>query len=383
MHDREYELSFRVERLIDDFGRRQGGSVKFADAIRIVIGKSHTLAKQIDAAVSKGLLERLELLPPGSTAIGEYHADGRFIRLGSDVESEPGTAAFVLGHETQHALNSPLTSRVIRRFHQEVAHTAATTRDYTMAVQTLIRSCRWDESSSTLAGLNALVGYVRGTRPEAQLSDVFDAAPSAAADYIIDQDRSARYIPSLKANDDLTIPITLDNIEAVAREYFDKSPEDTRLGARRTSDYANYYGAWTVGAIAASHNRKVPGQPMRIDLASLGLIRRIMEENGIELYGVRQQAYVDASTQPPTHDFFHHTIGTFRYVPPTPTGHQLKPGLNPAALEVARLASLGFARPATQARQLPSGRQLHDQRRQAGTVRNARPVRPTQSNSVT
>lgn len=47
------------------------------------------------------------------------------------------------------------------------------------------------------------------------------------------------------------------------------------------------------------------------------------------------------------------------------------------------LAYLRFARPATQARQLPSGRQLHDQRRQAGTVRNARPVRPAQSNSVT
>ena len=383
MRDSASELSFRAEQLIDDFEHRRGGSAEFSGTLRLVIGRSPALARQIDSAVSKGLLSRLELLSLDSSAVGEYHTAGRLIRLRPDLESEPGTVAFVLGHETQHALNSPITSRAIGWFHQEVAHIASTTHDYTRPVRTLIRSSRWDESSSTLAGLNALVGYVRGTRREAQLSDVFDAAPNAVADFIIGEDRTAQYLPSFEANEDLTIPITPDNIEAVAREYFDKSPDETMLGARGTSDYANYYGAWAIGAIVPSHLRSAPVQPMRIDLASLGLIRQIMEENGIDLHGVQQQAYVDASTQPPTQDFFHHTMGTFRYVPPT--GAAIDPANDPStdrAFEALRLASLGFARPPTAAIRLPSGIQLSARGQPAVAVRNVRPKRTVQSNSV-
>lgn len=381
--DDESVLSNRVERLLRDFERDRVTPPELAETVRVAISGSPLLASQLDSAISKGLLKRLAMLPRDSSASGEYHARAQLIKLSPHLQSKPGGAAFVLGHESQHALNSSTTSRLVAQFDRDVARTAVSDRDYTAAVRTVIGSYRWDEASSTLAGWNALIGYVRSTRRKVRLTDVVRAAPNVAVDFVIRRGRKVQYFSSLESAEDLTLAPTPENVEAVAQKYFDKTPKDARLGASATSDYRNYYAAWAVGVIAASHNRRAGDQPMRIDLQSLGLSRKIMEENGIDLHGARQQAYVDASTQPPTRDFFHHTIGTFRYVPPTPTGHQLKPGLNPAALEVAHLASLGFARPATQARQSPSGRQLHDQRRQAATVRNARPVRPTQSNSVT
>jgi len=217
---------------------------------------------------------------------------------------------------------------------------------------------------------------VRSTRRQLRLSDITHAVGPIATDFVLGRGRRARYIPSISANADLTVPITPGNIEAIARKYFDKSPDGSRLGVRATSDYANYYGAWAIGVIAPSHHSSAPDQPMRIDLASLGLIRRIMEENGIDLHGLRQQAYVDASTQPPTSGLFHHSVGTFCYVPPSPIP------LNRQVADVIRLASLGFPKPPTTAIRLPTGKQLPDCSHPAKAVRNARFVRARQSNSV-
>lgn len=365
-----------IERLLRDFERDRNTPPGFAETLRVAIAGSPILAKQLDSAMSKGLLKRLAMLPPDSSASGEYHARTQLIKLSPDLQSKPGVAAFVLGHESQHALNSPTTSRLVVQFHRDVARSAATDRDYTAAVRTVIGSYRWDEASSTLTGWNALVGYVRSTRRRVRLTDVVRAAPKVAVDFVIRRGGKAQYFSSLESADDLTLPPTPENIEAVARKYFDKSPKDTKLGALATSDYPNYYAAWAVGVIAPSHGRMARDQPMRIDLESLGLIRKIMEENGIDLHGLRQQAYIDASTEPPTRDFFHHTIGTFRYVPPTATAIDC---LSPKALEALHLASLGFARPATEAIQLPRRGQLRDHARQAGAVRNAQLVRPGQS----
>lgn len=351
MNDRDRRLSFRVERLLERFVNEPDATAEHGQILRGVICSSPSLAAQIDAALSSGSLRHLRPLGPGDHASGAYHAEHRMIQVEPDILSVPGLAAFILGHEVQHAINRPASMRAARRFHANVWRAAITTKDYTQVIDDLIQAGRWDEASANIAGWNALVDHVRSYRRRPRLTDIVAAAPWPASDFVLGRGRRTRFFPSISANIDFTIPMSSANIEAVARKYFDKPAVQLALGGGGTADYANYYAAWAVGQAARVHAAVVPDQPMRIDLARLGLSRKLMEESGIDLAGIQQQTYIDASTQPPTRDAFHHTIGTYTYVSP-PALPDDRPQ-NPAR-EAARLAATGFALPATEAIPAPT-----------------------------
>lgn len=346
MTERTRPLSAQADRLIRDFHTRADLSDGDARVLRHAISSSRTLARQIDEAITSRVLERIALLEQGVHAVGEYHSHLKTIKLSSSALSRPGMTAFIMGHETQHALNSRSIARVYRAFHGDVRRAALTTHDYTSAVENLIKATRWDESSASLAGWNALVDHARNMHSNLWLGQLVRAMPSEMLTDFIDDTRAVPAIHSdLTVNADLTIDPSAENLESIARRYFDKPAVQTGIGGRGTSDYANYYAAWAVGQAARVHAAVAPGQPMRIDLASLGLSRKLMEESGIDLAGMRQQTYVDESTHPPSREAFHHTIGTFTYVPPAALTEN-RP--NPAR-EAAQLAATGFALPATEA----------------------------------
>lgn len=343
-------LSRQAEELIREFQENGDTSDRDVRSLRIAIGSSRTLSRQIDQAVDSAALRRIVLLGPGN-AVGEYHALRRTIKLSRSILARPAETAFTLGHETQHALNSRATLRANQAFHQETRRDAITTQDYTTAIQRLIAANRQDEASANLAGWNALVDHSRGVREKVWIGRILrSVSPRTLADIVDETAHDPKVHSEFIVNRDLTIDLSPDNIEAMAQRFFDKDARLTQLGGRGTADYANYYAAWAVGQAAVVHAALSPGQPMRIDLDRLGLSRKLMEESGIDLAGIGQQTYIDLSTRPPTRDAFHHTIGTFSYVPPKAALEDPLP--NPTR-DAARLAAISFALPATEALRAP------------------------------
>lgn len=351
MNSRSHRLSPQGEQLIHRFREHFTASDPYIRTLQFTIGSSEVLSEQLDQAVRSGTLRRIDLLDH-TNAVGEYHATLKTIKLSASILTSPGMIAFILGHEAQHALNSCATADASRAFYQDVRRAAATTQDYTMAAENLIKASRWDEATANLGGWNALVDHARGVHRRLWIGRVLRKVPRGTlTDFIDDRGSDAFVHPEFETNPDLSIDMSPQNIEAMAQRFFDKDPEVTGIGGGGTSDYANYYAAWAVGQAAKVHTVVSPRQPMRIDLASLGLSRKLMEESGIDLAGSRQQTYIDASTHPPTRDAFHHTIGTFSYVPPTTA--PVVPAQDPTS-EAARLAAIGFAFPPTDATRAPT-----------------------------
>lgn len=344
MSDHNAQLSPRVKQLVQDFALQPGNTPRSVEGLRTAIGRSPTLASQIDKAISGGLLRHLEILDVNANSGGEYHSEERVIKLPTGLLAKPATTSFILGHETQHALNAPAIARAYDRFARAIVHIAATTRDYTDAVDELIKVNRKDEASANLAGWNALADFVRRPHRRLEVDDVIDAAPDVALDFVDWNDGRPVIHRGLTPEPDLSFALSPPNLEAMAVTFVDKSADEVHLGPSGTSDYANYYATAAIGIAVWKHNQRNPGQLIRIDLARLGLSRRLIEENGLRL-GVWQQPYIDGSTCPPTRGTFHDTGFAHRYIPFPPCGD----GLEYRALDAARLAAIGFTGPATEA----------------------------------
>ncbi|QGN34196.1 hypothetical protein [Microlunatus sp. Gsoil 973] len=227
---------------------------------------------------------------------------------------------FVLGHELQHALNNPAMQATHERFLEAIGYAAQMACDYTLAIRDHLAYQRVDEASANLTGWNALVEHVRDAYPQASLAHV--VLKSWRAEDFVTPTRGAKMYaarPGLTIKPDLTIDPSPANIEAIGRYYFDKDPGHTKIGYLGTSDYLNLYGAEAVSQVAAFHRDYNDGQHpppiMIINATELGLSRKIMEENGIDLQGQPTQPYLDCSTDPPRLEFLHHTITTHRHVP--------------------------------------------------------------------
>ncbi|MBO0810520.1 MAG: hypothetical protein J2P23_00580, partial [Microlunatus sp.] len=240
------------------------------------------------------------ILLPADTHIGaSYDGESQTMSLPLRI-LEPGRwagLAFVLGHELQHALNMPVMDEREKRFLETTGDIAQTTHDYSPAIRDYIADQRTNEASAHLAGWNAVAELIRTADPNATIDKIVRKTPWAA-DFVRPNNTSglADLRPGLTVRPDLSFDLSPSNIEAMARYYFDKKPEQTAIGDIGTSDYRNDYGAWAVMQAAAFHRyftRDVePPPPMIINLTQLGLSRQIMEENGIDLEGVPAQPYL-------------------------------------------------------------------------------------------
>lgn len=331
-------LSPQAQAVITTFGQLPGVTQDQVNNLQAVINASPRLIDQINDAVAQGHLRQIVPLT-NRNAGGEYDGLSKEMRLplarlsttppsGSPVYSA-GEVAFVLGHELQHGFNHAATQQAYRDFRHDAnlkAQEANMPRDYSAVVKTLIAANRRDEAGAEIAGWNAVVSMVKNTQPNPTLADIYNAQPSRLHNFI---DRSQTIPPvytlksNLSLNPDRTLSPTSANIEAMGQNYFDKAPKNTNLGHHGNSDYANYYGAWAIGAVARHERHHNPPQPglatpqMSLNLAQLGLSEQLLEQNGIHLGNNTQPiAYFDSSTRPPVHGLFQHTINSHRHVSP-------------------------------------------------------------------
>lgn len=342
-------LSADMERLLTEFSRAPGVSQDQVENLRSAVVNSPALSTQVDAAIGAGHLQHFALLPAGTNAGGTYDGDAKTINLPASILSTPATPSdrqaaeltFVLGHEIQHGFNHAQTRQAYTQFESAVEASTRGDRDYTRAIGDLLSTNRNDEATANLAGWNALVGMVKTTNPEATLGDIY-AANLRAEDFVTrTPGPPTTYLahPDLTINDDLSITPTADNVEGMAKHYFDKAPHLAQLGHNGNSDYQNYYGAYAIGRAsqyAALNVGPDATTGMTINMQQLRLQESLVEQNGISLGegNPPPQPYHDSSSSPPTLHHFEHTATTHTHVPIVAQGFAGQP-LHAAGIETS------------------------------------------------
>lgn len=253
----------KLEKILTDFETAHDtGTDKPGKNLRELLDKSPDLKARILDSVSKGHLEKFDVLPSGANAGGTYSADTKTIELPLDELKKADTnktsaseLVFVMGHEIQHSFNSTVADKASDDFIKDVDRISKTPgpHDYTASVKTLIQANRVDEAGAHIGGFNAISSQVLKDNPGAGLKDLYNAYPGRMEDFI-DRSGSAPTFtyalkPGLTIESDMTIKDSPANVAAMGKHYFDQPPSSARLGTHGNQDYPNYYGEWAVNVI--------------------------------------------------------------------------------------------------------------------------------------
>lgn len=330
----------RLDRVIGEVGNSTSAAHR---NLRAVIEESPALTRQMNEAVAGGHLKHFSLMAASENAGASYSPETQTINMKhgdlSEVERRD-LLTFLMGHEVQHGINRDRTRFGLEQFDREarlVLESGQPLHDYSPTLEQMLSINRNDEASAHIAGWNALVSRVKRRNPEAQLSDIGKLAGEVGYinDFVESEQIEGRKHFSAKAgftlNADLSITPNKHNIEAAGRHYFDKEPQDTRLGHHGNSDYANYYAAALVSSVCQYEllNPRLAGD-VQLDMRGLGLQEKLLEQNGISLGTASARcAYFDTQA-PSIAAHFDHTAESHEHMPVygLPAPSRLSQGLN-------------------------------------------------------
>ena len=286
----------KLEKILTDFETANDtGTDKPGKNLRELLDKSPDLKARILDSVSKGHLEKFDVLPSGANAGGTYSADTKTIELPLDELKKAGTdkaaaaeLVFVMGHEIQHSFNSTVADKASDDFVKEVDRISKTpgAHDYTASVKTLIQANRDDEASAHIGGFNAISSQVLKDNPSAGLKDLYNAHPGRMGDFI-DRSGSAPTFtyalkPGLTIEADMTLKDSPANVTAMGKHYFDQPPSSARLGTKGNQDYPNYYGEWAVNVIDATEKHALAEAKKADPSAVAPEVKLNMKEIGLD-----------------------------------------------------------------------------------------------------
>lgn len=322
-------VSPELERLIGEVGPPDSSAYR---NLRGAVESSPALTEQMNAAVAQAHLKHFALLPKTEHAGANYSPLTQTINLKtSDLvtgdERVRNTLIFKLGHEIQHGFNRFDTARALDRFDREVQQTSGAgpgaAHDYTPPMRAMLSVNRTDEASAHIAGWNALVSKIKSARPNATLEDIYHSGFDYRDDFI-EIDRGVRgptytVQPGIRLNPDASITPDAANLEAIGRRYFDKVPDDTKLGSHGNSNYTNFYATNLVSAICrAELSDPARAGSLTLDMKALKLDESLLEQNGISLREPPRSgercAYRDTGA-PQVERHFDHTADSHHYVP--------------------------------------------------------------------
>lgn len=291
----------KLEKILTDFETaHDAGTDKPGKNLRELLDRSPDLKARILDSVSKGHLEKFELLPSGANAGGSYSSGSKSIELPLDDLKKAGTdktsaseLVFVMGHEIQHSFNSTVADKASADFVKEAERISRTPgpHDYTASVKTLIQANREDEAGAHIGGFNAISSQVLKDNPKAGLKDIYNAYPGRMEDFI-DRSGSAPTFtyalkPGLTIEADMTIKDSPSNVAAMGKHYFDQPPSSARLGTHGNQDYPNYYGEWAVNVIndaekqalanAKVDNPSAVAPEVKLNMKELGLDKALID----------------------------------------------------------------------------------------------------------
>ena len=303
-------MTKRVETILDQFSKQPGVTERQASILREAIATSPLLAKQMDNAVERGLLQHVDLLPEGATSGGSYNKASKTISLNpstfsdKEVSAAIDTTTFFMGHEVEHAHLSGWLQIREQRFRNAVNNLALSgesPHDHTDNAMIMMKAYRSTETAAEVAGWNALQDRVRFTSENKQVDkqNLLQRA-DASSPCVTTENEVAKLQPGLTLEPDGRLLLTdrPANNAAMFACFFNREPRHTGLGYLGRSDYPNYYGAGIVSEIAQIehyHNGTDRGAPeIHLNLKKLGLDHDILKGNDINLGGPgRTFSYVE------------------------------------------------------------------------------------------
>ncbi len=351
-------------KIIEDYGKQPGVSADNVQNLKTAIERSPALVDEINQATAgpHPSVTKFTLLPAGAHASAQYDPDSKAVQVPliavttpkpGDSRADFDSLTNTLGHEVQHSLNAKHMEDVRATLQKEADTVASSPKhdhDYTAPIDKLTKEYLRDEASGQLSGWNADVSAARkaaadAKQPTPTLRDLYRLNPSDAENFI-DIDRSGKEAvyklkPNLVANPDLTLPLNDQNVKGVTENILTRP--DIGIGAKGTSEYRNFYGAYAMSVAAQAerqHEASNPGKvhsEMSVNLNQLGLKPKILAENGIDLGSDKSaMRYMDKSSDPPTQRWLQDTSATHTYTvnpkkpeaqpgfeDPTHPGHEL------------------------------------------------------------
>ncbi|KAB1651710.1 hypothetical protein F8O01_17665 [Pseudoclavibacter chungangensis] len=297
------------------------GTARTAAEIRIIgiIRSSRSIAGQLARTVADDDLRALHVSDhAGALGMAAFYSpEDRTIELDSGLinSQDDPTIASVLGHELRHAENRSMMSEANRTFARTVRENAKEGGDYTRALIDVLHATRRNEAEANIAGWNAFVEGIHSRTPGASLTRL--AQYSTSRDVLeFGADGHVRFASGYSANENFTLDECDENVETMARRFYDLPGSKTRLGPLRDSDYTHYYAAAFIGHIGEvhvayqpyrdemrrrqGHNPRAAGplglDPLALPFEDLGIETGQLHRTGIDFGGTQHIPFLDIGT---------------------------------------------------------------------------------------
>ena len=310
-----------------------------------VMTASPKLVDVFNEAVNSKQIKNLTLLDDNSNAGGQYNPSKQTIDiplriLNFDKNTQIGSkyyynSIFVMGHETQHALNhKAFTHKAWGEYWGKITKESEqrdSIRNYGQHLGNYIATYRKDEASAQITGFNVIVSALQKENKDLT-AEALVKTTRRMEDFIVPENRQTQtkarfrehYQFNLKNSFELNennpfleqlgqSKQALLNLEISARNYFDKKAQDAQLGCHGNSDYTNKYItmalAYAIDLDKSKHKTpfpmdmdgfKVPRiaklNEQESDYVVLPLSEKIIEENGLNIRAKNSVPYIDKTS---------------------------------------------------------------------------------------
>jgi hypothetical protein len=239
-----------------------------------------------------------------------------------------------LGHEAKHATERAIMEELKPRLANEIVDDYANQKvtrlpngkyeqspmELTDEIKHFKDAHRNSESRAEIENFNSISSMLRkqndGQIPS--LVDIYRVAPDTLGQYmqsVIDPnsgiETGKRMRDGFTLNADMTLSATRQNVESMARIFYDSADKTSVIGHHFGIDYNHYYGSRAIqlivdmksGVDAASHDKSLLPRQLHLNMKALGLDEKTVEKF-LDLPNGKPFVYYDTSSGKPVKSTF-------------------------------------------------------------------------------
>jgi hypothetical protein len=289
------ESEKKLEQMLKDFEKANPDAGK---VLRQLVDETPALKGNLLTSIEKGNLERIEPTPASmpSSIPGFYVPKTEKLPTGEELKANSihistaelidagkdpkiaNTMRLIMTHESEHALNKQSILKADKDFVDKLEGIAKgpSPHDYTSVLADKGKSDRLREATDQIGGFNAVAAHVFKQNPgatEAQLNKkLYDSSPEMAP-YFDVKGTAPKETYELKAGltlgKDGQLARTPENIEAMAKHFYDARPYQQNYGTRDLARALQTEFATQAAEAAKDPAYKAP--EVKVNLKELGL----------------------------------------------------------------------------------------------------------------
>lgn len=320
----------KAKELIINFGKIPDVKEQHYGNLVKIMSSSPKLIESFNLAAERNLIKSLVILEDNAAG-GSFSSSGK-LAIGLHNLSTSNTnnvisnekkyeMIFIMAHETHHALTNKASEENLVKLYEDSkteAQKGDKHRNFTTVISNYVAFNRRDEAEAQLAGYNAVVSALIEENKNISLATIRNTT-KRMLDFIprklVHEPKNFHAEYESNLDQSFFLEASPRNIEASAKNYFDKSSKDTRLGCHHNSDYVNRYAGFAIAiAINADlaekehnssnkspfsidiQNFKVPRIDNPNEFVNLSLSEAIIESNGLNINADKPIPYIDSST---------------------------------------------------------------------------------------